>query len=146
MEALGWLILIVVMIIIEGLTLSLATIWFAGGGVVALVASLLGAPVIVQWILFLGVSIVLLIFTRPFALKYVNKGRIKTNVDAIIGSMGIVQESVNNLKGKGKVMLNGIEWTARTKDDQTTIEAGRVVTVLEVRGVTAIVEEKMEDK
>ncbi|HIT90882.1 MAG TPA: NfeD family protein [Candidatus Merdenecus merdavium] len=143
MEALYWLILIVILVIIELATLGLTTIWFAGGALVAFLAALLHVDLVWQVTLFLVVSIVLLIFTRPFAARYINKGRIKTNVDSLAGTTGIVQERINNDLETGKVMLNGIEWTARTEQGEAEIEPGRVVTVLRVTGVKLIVKEKV---
>ena len=62
-----WLVILAVLVVIEIITLGLTTIWFAGGALAALVVSLLGGPVWLQILLFLGVSVVLLIFTRPLA-------------------------------------------------------------------------------
>ena len=73
-----WIIIIVIMAVIEALTLGLTTIWFAGGGIVAAIFAALGAPIIVQVILFLVVSIALLYFTRPIAVKKFNKTRTLT--------------------------------------------------------------------
>ena len=75
-----WLVLLIVCIGIEVLTLGLTTIWFAGGALVAIFASLLYAPVFVQIILFFLVSLLMLFFTRPIAVKYFNRDRVKTNV------------------------------------------------------------------
>ncbi len=137
-----WLIIMVVLIIVECLTLGLTTIWFAGGSLVAWIAALLNAPVLVQVILFLVVSIVLLVFTRPIALEHFNKDRIKTNADALVGEQAVVSEQINNLQATGSVNLNGQTWTARTSDDSIVIEKGAVVTVLSIAGVKLIVERK----
>jgi len=137
-----WLIIMVVLIIIECLTLGLTTIWFAGGSLVAWIAALLNAPVIVQVILFLIVSIVLLVFTRPIALKHFNKDRTKTNAEALVGEQAVVTEDINNLMATGTVSLNGQEWTARTSDDNIVIKKGEIVTVLSIAGVKLIVERK----
>lgn len=80
-----WLVILAVLVVIEIITLGLTTIWFAGGALVALVVSLLGGPVWLQILLFLIVSVVLLIFTRPLAVRYMNKNQQKTNVDSIPG-------------------------------------------------------------
>ena len=83
MEPLMWLIVLAVFLVIEAITVGLTTIWFAGGALVAAIAS--GAGILVQWILFLVISLVLLIFTRPLAVRYMNKGVPKTNVNSLIG-------------------------------------------------------------
>ena len=78
MEPIIWLGVLAVLLVIEGLTTALTTIWFAGGALVAAIASGAGAGILVQWILFLVISLVLLIFTRPLAVRYMNKGVPKT--------------------------------------------------------------------
>ena len=75
MEPLMWLIVLAVFLVIEAITVGLTTIWFAGGALVAAIASGAGAGILVQWILFLVISLVLLIFTRPLAVRYMNKGQ-----------------------------------------------------------------------
>ena len=85
MEPLMWLIVLAVFLVIEAITVGLTTIWFAGGALVAAIASGAGAGILVQWILFLVISLVLLIFTRPLAVRYMNKGVPKTNVNSLIG-------------------------------------------------------------
>ena len=84
-----WIIAIVVFIIIEIATVGLATIWFAGGAVIAFFEALLGWPFYVQLISFIVVSVTLLIFTRPLLVKRMNLGKVKTNVDILIGKDGV---------------------------------------------------------
>ena len=136
-----WLAILAVLLAIEIATLGLTTIWFAGGALIAFLIALAGGPLWLQITLFLAVSVVLLLFTRPLALKYMNKGGEKTNVDSMPGKRGIVTQSIDNLKAQGKVTVNGMEWTARSKDG-SQIEEGRVVRVYGVEGVKLIVEEE----
>ena len=140
MQAYYWLILFVVLLAIEAFTLGLTTIWFAGGALVAFVAALLGVGIIAQQILWLVVSILLLVLTRPIAKKYIYKRQEHTNADRLIGQEAMVCEQINNLKATGKVMLNGIEWTARTADPTSIIEKGSIIRVLRIEGVKVIVE------
>ena len=140
MEVVGWLVALVVLVIIEISTMGLTTIWFAAGALVAILAAALGAPLYVQIALFLIVSVLMLVFTRPFAVKYFNNDREKTNIDSIIGKKGIVTGQVDNLQGIGQVTLNGLEWTARSVQEDTVIPEGSVVTVQDVQGVKLIVE------
>ena len=70
-----WLVLLIACIVIEVPTMGLTTIWFAGGALVAVLAALLHAPIFVQVILFFLVSLLLLFFTRPLAVKYFKIGR-----------------------------------------------------------------------
>ncbi len=142
MESICWLGLIVVLIIIELATLGLTTIWFAGGAVAAFAASLLGAPLGLQVAIFLGVSILLLIFTRPFAARYINKNRVRTNVDSLIGKTAVVTQDIDNLGATGEAQVEGKIWMARTEEDGQKISAGATVTILKVSGVKLIVREK----
>lgn len=140
-----WLILFVVLLVIEIITLGLTTIWFAGGALVAFVASVLGAPLGVQIVLFFLVSLLLLFVTRPIALRYLNLNRTKTNVDSLIGQTGIVTAEINNLKAEGSVIINGQEWTARTAKESETIEKDQLVVIKAINGVKLIVELKREE-
>ncbi len=134
-----WLSLLVLCIVVEVLTLGLTTIWFAGGALVAVLASLLQAPIFVQVILFFLVSLLLLFFTRPLAVKYFNKDRVKTNVESMVGRQAIVTSEINNLQSAGQVTVNGQEWSARSADDGVRIPVGIVVNVVAISGVKLIV-------
>jgi len=140
-----WLGIVILMLVIEIITLGLTTFWFAGGALVAFVAALLGAPLVVQIILFVVVSVALLVITRPIALKYFNKSRVKTNVESIIGKEGIVTDTIDNLSGTGQVKIDGMDWTARAKDSHRSFEIGETVRVVEIQGVKVIVEETVEE-
>ena len=138
MYAIIWLAALVILLLAEALTLGLTTIWFAGGALIALIAALVGANVWVQLGIFLAVSLLLLIFTRPAALRYMNKSTLKTNVDSLTGEVGVVSERIDNLEATGKVKLNDVLWTARSEDG-TVIEEGAVVEISRVEGVKLIV-------
>ena len=98
-----WLILLIILVAIEIATMGLTTIWFAGGAFVAIIAAALNTPLYVQITLFLIVSVVLLLFTRPIAMKYFNKDRIKTNAESLIGKQAVVTEDIDNLLAVGLV-------------------------------------------
>ncbi len=140
-----WLIILVVLVVIELLTMGLTTIWFAGGALVAAVVSIFGAPLLLQIILFLVVSALLLFFTRPIAVKYFNKDRVRTNAESLVGRQAIVISEVDNLQGIGQVSVGGMEWSAKTKEDGVTLPVGTVVTILAINGVKLIVEERKEE-
>ena len=137
-----WLVLFVVLVLIELATLGLSTIWFAGGALVATLATVFNAPVWLQVVLFLAVSILLLYFTRPLAIKHFNRDRARTNVESYIGRDVIVVSEIDNLQGIGQVTLGGQEWTARTAQEGITLPVGAVGVVTAVDGVKLIIEEK----
>ena len=89
-----WLVVFILLILIELATMGLTTIWFAGGAVAGFVASMLGANVVIQAAAFFAVSILLLFFTRPFAVRYINSNKTKTNVDGLIGQEALVLEEI----------------------------------------------------
>ena len=128
MQPVYWLIVVAVLLVLEILTLGLTTIWFAGGAFVAFLAGMCQAPLWIQIILFLAVSIVLLIFTRPIVEKHLNNNREKTNVDSLVGK-------------HGKVMLNGMEWTARSVSQEGKIPVETKVEVMEIKGAHLVVQE-----
>ena len=144
MEPLLWLIVLAVLLIIEAITVGLTTIWFAGGALIAAVLSWMGMGIAVQWGAFLLISLVLLIFTRPLAMKYFNKETIQTNANSLIGKKAVVIQEIDNLAQTGQVRINDIEWTARSADDEK-IGEGTVVTIEEIRGVKLIVKQNKED-
>lgn len=141
-----WMVLLILCIGIELLTLGLTTIWFAAGALVAIFAALLYAPIFVQVILFLVVSLTLLFFTRPIAVKYFNRDRVKTNVESMVGRQAIVTGEIDNLQASGQVTVSGHEWSARSWDDRVRIPVGAVVIVVAISGVKVIVrtEQRME--
>lgn len=143
MNAIYWLILFIVLLVIEIITLGLTTIWFAGGALTAFVLSMLEVPPTVQWAVFCAVSLILLFATRPWAVRYFNsQKKEKTNVDSLIGRTAVVTSEIRNLEGKGEVFVNGLTWTARTEEDSLVIKENTHVTVTAVQGVKLIVEVK----
>jgi membrane protein implicated in regulation of membrane protease activity len=138
-----WLVLFVIFVLVELATMGLTTIWFAGGALIAtLTAVVLPGQIWLQIVLFLAVSILLLYFTRPIAVKHFNKDRAKTNVEGYIGRDVIVVSEIDNLQGIGQVTLDGQEWTARTSANGITMPVGTVGVVVKVDGVKLIIEEK----
>ena len=138
-----WLICFIGLLAVEFMKQALTTIWFCAGAIVAMIVSFIGAPFWLQLILFVAVSLVVLLFYRPLAIKYVNSKRIRTNVDELVGKDARVCERIDNNAGKGRVILNGVDWAARSLDG-SVIEEQEMVTVREIQGVKAIVEKKKE--
>ena len=133
-----WLAAFVVLTGIEAVTMALTTIWFAGGALVAFLMALLGVGKYIQVGAFFLGSLLLLIFTRPFALKYVNQRTVKTNVEGIIGKKPRITAAVNNDMAEGTAVVAGQEWSARSPNGRI-IEAGTMVVVEAVSGVKLIV-------
>jgi len=136
--ALGWLIIAFVFAIIEAFTLGLTTIWFAGGAAAAVVVALLGFPILVQVVVFVVVSILLLVLTRPWAMKHFKSKLESTNIDAVIGKEAVVTQEISPFSA-GEAKLNGLISVALATDKNKTIPAGTAVKVDAVEGVKLIV-------
>lgn len=133
----------VVFIVLELVTVGLASIWFALGSLCALIAALLGAPLWLQIIWFVIISAATLFLTRPLVRKYINSKTSPTNADRLIGGTVIVKERIDNINGTGAVLGDGKIWSARSSDG-SIIEKDALVTVKEIQGVKLIVEPKAE--
>ena len=133
-----WLVAGILFLVVEAVTPSLVSIWFALGAFAALITAFLGAQLWIQILLFLVVSAVALIVTRPLAKKYLDKKHIPTNADMVIGKPGIVTEDINNLEARGAVSCMGKEWSARSTGGES-IPAKTKVTVDAIEGVKLIV-------
>lgn len=139
MDIIFWISFIVIALVVEIATVGLTSIWFAGGALIALLAAAFGGPVWLQAVLFFTVSLVLLLFTRPWALKYLRPHHTKTNYEEALGKQVRITERVDNVAETGKAVLNGQEWTVRSAVDNIVLEADTIAEVTEVRGVKLIV-------
>ena len=135
-----WFILFVIFVAAEIVTAgALVSIWFCFGALEAMFAAMAGMSFTIQMVIFIAVSVVLLIFTKPFAKKLLN-GRIEaTNAPALIGKYGIVTEEINNIEAVGAVKIDGKIWTARSSDEREIIKEGAEVKILDIQGVKLIV-------
>ncbi len=133
-----WLAVIILAAVLEAVTTQLVSIWFVVGGILAMIASLFGAPVPVQVLIFAASSAVALIVTRPFVKHMLNIKRVGTNADRYIGKIGIVTVEINNEAARGQVNVLGSVWTARSADADV-ISVGERVNVESIDGVKLIV-------
>lgn len=136
--AIIWLILMVVFLITEASTVTMVSLWFAAGALVALLVSLMHGAVWLQVTLFLVVSGILLALLRPLVRKHFTPKLTKTNVDSILGSTGLVTVAIDNVAAAGQVKLGAMEWTARSTSGEP-IPAGALVRVDKIEGVKAFV-------
>ena len=145
METMYWLIIFIVLLIIEICTMGLTTIWFAGGALVAFIMGVIGFGVAVQVAVFIVVSIALLVLTRPLALRFFNRERMKTPAESLIGQQALVLEDIDTLHASGLVEVNGQEWSAKTDDPDGCIKKNEVVMIEGIQGVKLIVRAKEEE-
>ena len=133
-----WLGLVILFLIAEGATVSLVSLWFAAGAVVAMFAALLGAGAWLQTGLFLVVSGALLLMLRPIVRRYLVPKITATNVDILVGSTGLVTEAIDNVTASGQVKLGAMEWTARSTTGEN-IPQGTLIRVDRIEGVKVYV-------
>ena len=138
-QKLVWLVLLLLFAAGEAVSVGLTSIWFAAGSLAALIAALLGWALWIQIALFLVVSLLCLAAVRPLAKRHLNNKVEPTNADRVIGLEVLVTEDIDNLHGKGAVIVNGLTWSARSQDD-TAIPAGMLVKILRIEGVKVFVE------
>lgn len=134
-----WIVFAVFMLICEALTTQLVSIWFVIGGVAAAVTCIFTDNILIQSIVFIVVSLVCLIATRPFVKKFNAKKKEPTNSDRLIGRVGIVTLDIINSKGEGQVNVDGKIWSAKS-DDEREIKKGANVRITAIEGVKLIVE------
>ena len=132
-----WVAITIICIVIESLTLSLTTIWFGISSFVLVFLAFTPIPFGAQLFIFVALSLVLLIFTRPVVKKKLNQKKIATNYERIIGQIAVVTKKITALD-KGSVKINGMEWTAAVKED-ISLEEGSKCIIEEIAGVTVYV-------
>ncbi len=137
-----WLVGVVAFLIVEGVTYQFICIWFALGCIAGMISSMAGADVMMQFTIFIAVSLAALLITRPFVRKLIkNKPHEKTNADRFEGRTGVVIETVENTSAKGQVKVDGAVWSARSGDD-AVIGEGEQVVIKGIEGVKLLVERK----
>ena len=134
-----WLLLSVALFALEAATVDLVAIWFAIGSLIAVIPALMGTPFWVQLAVFLAVSLLTLSITRPMVVDVLKVRKTSTNADQVIGMVGVVIQEINNVESRGRVLVNGLDWSARS-DDGTPIEVDERVLIQQIKGVTLIVE------
>ena len=141
MISLIWVAVFAVMVIIEATTLGLVTVWGAISALIMAFIAQTGLAIGWQILIFLAITLLLLLTTRPIVVKKLKVGRTRTNVDTLLGEDVIVTKAVKRFeKGEAK-SRNGVIW-AVTASDESEIEEGAVCTVKEVQGNTLTIEKK----
>ena len=133
-----WIAVMIVMAVFEGLTTQLVSVWFVIGALAAAIVSFFVPDFAVQFALFVGISLIMLLVTKPFVSKIKRAKAEPTNADMNIGKTAIVVQKIDNTEEIGQVKLGGNVWTARTVNGEI-VEEGQMVTVQEISGVKLIV-------
>jgi membrane protein implicated in regulation of membrane protease activity len=133
-----WLIILAVLIFIEIITLGLTTIWFAAGALTAFIISLFLDNLVMEVIVFIGVSLILLYFVRPLVIKYFSPKNKKSDYEGVIGKNALVDITIDNFHSSGQVNVDGQEWSARSLEG-SIIQKGSSVKVQGISGSKLIV-------
>lgn len=140
-----WLALLIVFLVVEWATVGLVSIWFAGGALVAMLIAGAGGGTFWQIAAFFAVSALLLVLTRPLAVKFINTKKEKTNYEGIIGKIVRITETVDNYNQTGSANVGGQEWTARSEEDAVVLETGTLAKVVNIKGVKLILKPYTEE-
>lgn len=133
-----WLVLLIAFIWVEAETVAMVSLWFAIGSLAALIVESAGGGLGVQFLVFVAVSAGLLLLLRPITRKYFTPKLTKTNLDAVIGSTGLVTKAINNDLSQGQVKLGAMEWSARSTTGEELSE-GTKIRVDKIEGVKVFV-------
>lgn len=133
-----WLLLLIAFIVLEALTAQMVSLWFIIGAAAALISSLLHAQLWLQVVLFVGISVLVLVTLRPILIKKFGSQKVATNADMVLGKTAVVISDIDNVTGKGRVAVNGLDWAA-VSDSGKRIKTGTEVTVQSLSGVTLTV-------
>lgn len=144
-----WLCIMIALVVLELVTTQIICVWFALGAMVTSILTAIfgdmGYGIVWQIVTFVIVSVALLLATRPLVKRLLSKRteNQKTNLELYIDKEAIVTEDISNIKGEGAVKINGIVWSAKSKDGKD-ISSGEIVIFKEIIGNKAIVERKGE--
>ena len=133
-----WLIAAIGFLVLEGMTFSMVSIWFAAGSAAALLSCLFWPSFRVQAVVFIVVSILCLAAFKPLADKLRQK-HTPTNGDRSLGREAKVLTPVSAGK-TGRVRLDGVDWNARCATPGDTLAPGQSCRVAEIHSTLLIVE------
>lgn len=141
----GWIIAALLLFIAEmfvpGFWLACVALGSLAAGIVALLP--IGMPL--QVVTFAVTTLASFVGVRPFLVRHFQLGHgmgVRTNVDALIGKIGLVSEKIDPVTRRGRVIVDGEDWRGATMDD-TALEPGTRITVIQVDGTTLLVEKEL---
>ena len=135
-----WLIASGIFFVGEIVTVGFLLFWFGIAGLITMVVSFFTSNIIIQSVVFLVTSVILILSTKPFVKKFVNKETIVTNVNSLIGKKAIVIQEINNLQGTGQIKIGGEIWSAQNETD-SVISENQEVEIIKIEGVKLIVKQ-----
>lgn len=131
-----WLAAAVAFGVLELITAPLVCIWFCGGALAAALTSVFTQSVFITATVFVVVSALLLVFTRPLIKSRISPKIQPTNADRIIGKEAIVVEAIDPIENKGQIKVDGQVWSAKC---EYPLKMGEKVIISSIEGVKAVV-------
>lgn len=135
-----WFILFIIFIVVEITTVNLVTIWFAAAAIITGIISIFIEEIAAQWVIFISISVLTLLITKPLIKKLKLNKPEPTNLDRVIGKIGFVSEDIL-LHKVGEVLVDGKRWSAIA---DKKIEKDAKVEILSIEGVKLKVKEVKE--
>ena len=139
-----WLIILIICLVIEFVRIELVGACLAAGSVAGLTVCALGFDTVWQVVAAVAVAVLLFVFARPVAMKYVMRARRERKIMELEGCDAIVTCRIDNAAGLGVVRIGGKNWSARSNRPNAVINEGEVVTVITMRGNVAYVDYKKQ--
>ena len=127
------------MLICEILTTQLVSIWFVLGGIAAAITCIFTNDLLIQTLVFVLVSLIALLATRPLVKRFLKNKKEPTNSDRLVGRVAIVTMDIVNQTGEGQVNVDGKIWSAKSSDG-CEIKSGASVKITSIEGVKLVVE------
>lgn len=134
-----WFVVIVICCALEAITFALCSVWFAAGGVIALIAASFGATVPQQLFVFVLFSAIFMVLIRPLCRRFLFAKQEPTNADRIIGETAVVVEDIDNLRRTGQIRVYGQIWAACSVDADVILKDA-IVRIVAIQGAKAVVE------
>ena len=122
----------------EIMTVGFLLFWFGIASLISMVVSFFTSNLVIQMVVFLVSSVILILATKPFVKKFMNKKNIATNAYSLIGKTGLVIQEIDNVKGIGQIKVGGEVWSAQSEDN-SVIPVNTEIELTKIDGVKAIV-------
>lgn len=135
-----WLIASGIFFIAEIITTGFLVFWLGVAGLITMCVSFFTDNLMIQASVFVILSAVLILATKPFVKKFVHKkdNTEKTNAFSIIGKTALVIKDIDSINGVGQIKVDGEVWSAEGING-SNIEKGTKVEIKKIDGVRAIV-------
>ena len=139
-----WGVIFVLAVMMDVASMQLVSIWFAIGAVGAFIGTLADLGFTGQLGIFVLVSLLLLLVTRPFLSKLRVKQTPPMNADKDIGTQAVVIQTVDAAMGTGRVRANGVDWIAVSETGEV-LDVRTIVTITRVDGAKLFVRRSSEN-